>query len=151
MASPPPRSQSTSLGSQLGEQVAHALEVRLGLRQLGLGLLAATLVLADAGCLLEERTALLGPQGEGLVDHALADEEEGVVGDVGVVEQLDQVAQPDALAIEEVLVLARAEEAAGELHLAVVDREQSVLVVDDEADVGHAHGVRRRDGRGSGD
>ncbi len=131
--------QAASLGPQLGEHVADALEVGLRLRQLALGLLAATLVLADAGRLLEQRPTLLGPQREGLVDHALADEEEGVVGDVGVVEQLDQVAQADALTVEQVLVLTRAEQPAGELDLLEVDREQAVLVVDDQADVGHAH------------
>ena len=83
-------------------------------------------MLPDAGRLLEERPALLGPQRERLVDHALADEEEGVVGQVGVVEQVDQVAQADPLAVEEVLVLARAEEPAAELDLAEVDRQQAV-------------------------
>ena len=109
-------------GPQLGEQVADALEVRARLRELGLGLAAAALVLADASRLLEERPALLRPQGERLVDHALADEEEGVVGDVRVVEQVDEVAQPDALAVQEVLVLAGAEEPARQLDLAEVDR-----------------------------
>ena len=50
---------------------------------------------ADAGRLLEQRPALLGPQRERLVDHALADEQERVVGEVAGVEQVDEVAQPD--------------------------------------------------------
>ena len=102
------------------------------------------LVPADAGRLLEERPALLRPQRERLVDHALADEQEGVVGQVGIVEQVDEVAQPDALAVEQVLVLARPEEPPPQLDLAEVDRQQPVLVVDDERHVGHADGPPRR-------
>ena len=44
------------------------------------------------------------------------------------------------LAVEQVLVLARAEQPPAELDLAVVDRQQPVLVVDDERHVGHAGG-----------
>ena len=113
--------EASRLGTQLVEQVADALEVRGRLEQVGLGLAPAALVLADAGRLLEQRAPLLGPQGERLVDHALADEEERVVGDVRVVEQVDEVAQPDPLAVEEVLVLARPVEPARQLHLAEVD------------------------------
>ncbi len=133
--------QASGLGPQLGQQVAHALQVRARLVELCLRTRTAALVLPDASRLLEERAALLGPQREGLVDHALPDEEEGVIGQVGVVEQLDQVTQADALAVQEVLVLARAEEPTAELDLAEIDREQPVAVVDDEADVGHAHGA----------
>jgi hypothetical protein len=64
-----------------------------------------------------------------LVDHALADEQKRVVGQVALVEQVDQVAQPDALAVEHVLVLARAEQPPAELDLAVVDRQQAVRVL----------------------
>ena len=83
------------------------------------------LVAAHAGRFLEQRPTLLGPQCQRLVDHALADEQEGVVGQVTGVEQLDQVAQPDALAIEQVLALARAIQAAADLDLGVVDRQQA--------------------------
>ena len=73
----PPR-----LRPQLGEDVLDAGEVRLGLGQLLLGLAPAALVAPDAGDLLEQRPALLGPQRERLVDHALADEQERVLGEV---------------------------------------------------------------------
>ena len=47
-----------------------------------------------------------GRSGERLVDHALADEEECVVGQVRGVEQIDEIAEPDPLAVEQVVVLA---------------------------------------------
>ena len=87
-------------------------EVRLGLGQLLLGLAPAALVAPHPGDLLEQRPALLGPQRERLVDHALADEQEGVVGEVRGIEQVDEVAQPDPLPVEQVVVLARADTAA---------------------------------------
>ena len=61
--------------------------------QLLLGVTPSALVPPDAGDLVEQRAALLGSQGQRLVDHALADEQEGVVGEVRGVEQVDQVAQ----------------------------------------------------------
>ena len=96
---------------------------------------------SHAGCLLEQRSAFLGAQGERLIDHALADEEEGVVGQVGGIEEIDEVAQAHLLAIEQVLVLARAEEPPAALDESVFDRQQTIVVADDEAHVGHARGV----------
>ena len=81
-----------------------------------------------------------GRKRQRLVDHALADEQERVVGQVRAVEQVDEVAQPDALLVEEVLVLAAAEEPATELEDLEVDRQQPIAVVEDERDVGHALG-----------
>ena len=136
--------QAARLWAQLAEDVAHAGQVRLGLGQPLLGLPAPSLVAPDTGRLLEQRTSLLGAQRERLVDHALADEEEGVVGQVGRVEQVDDVAQPDPLAVEEVLVLAGSEEAPAALDEAVLDRQQPVVVADDQAHVGHPGGVPTR-------
>ena len=132
--------QPAGLRAELGEDVLHAGEVGLGLGELLLGLAAAALVAADAGDLLEQRPALLGPQRERLVDHPLADEQEGVVGEVRRVEQVDEVAQPDPLAVQEVVVLARPVEPPAELQDAVVDRQQPVGVVEDEGHVGHPEG-----------
>ena len=90
--------QPPRLRPELREDVLDPGEVRLGLGQLLLGLAPAALVAADAGDLLEQRPALLGPQRQRLVDHALADEQERVVGEVRGVEQVDEVAQPDRAA-----------------------------------------------------
>ena len=133
--------EAARLRSQLREDVLDPCEVGLGLGELLLGPPAPALVAADPGDLLEQRPALLGPQREGLVHHALADEQERVLGEVRAVEQVHEVAQADALPVEQVVVLAGAVEAAAELHDRVLDREQRVAVVEDEGDVGHALGA----------
>ena len=129
----PPR-----LRSELGDDVLDPGQVRLGFGQLLLRLAAASLVAPDPGDLLEQRPALLGPQGERLVDHALADEQERVVGEMRSVEQVDEIAQADPLAIEEVVVLAGAVQPAAQLEHLVVDRQQAVRVVEQDRDVRHA-------------
>ena len=132
--------QAAGLRSQLGQDVVDPREIALGLGQLLLGLAPATLVAADAGDLLEQRSTFLGSEGQGLVHHALADEQEGIVGEVGRVEQLDQVAQADPLLVEEVVVLTGAVQATAELEDAVLDREQAIGVVEHEGHVRHAQG-----------
>ena len=54
------------------------------------------------------------------------------------VEQVDEVAEPDPLLVQEVVVLAAAVEPPAELQDRVVDRQQAVGVVEDERHVGHA-------------
>ena len=132
--------QPAGLRPELAQDVLDAGQVGLGLGQLLLGPAAAALMAANPGDLLEQRPAFLWPEGQRLVDHALADEQEGVVGEVGRVEQLDQVPQPDPTAIQQVVVLARPIQPPAELQDLVVDRQQAVGVVEDEADVGHAQG-----------
>ena len=126
------------LRPELGEDVVDAGEIRLGLGELLLGPAPAALVPAHAGDLLEQRAALLRPQRERLVDHALADEQERVLREVAGVEQVDEVLEPDALPVEQVVVLAGSVQAPAELHDAVLDRQQAVAVVERQLDVGHA-------------
>jgi hypothetical protein len=132
--------KAARLRAEFREDVVDAGEVRLGLGELLLGLAPSALVAADPRHLLEQWSALLGPQGQRLIDHPLTDEQERVVGEVRGVEQVDQVAQPDALLVQEVLVLATAVQPAAELEHLEVDRQQTVGVVQDERDVGHALG-----------
>ena len=77
----------------------------------------------DARYLFEQRSPLLGSKRQRLVDHSLADEQERVVRQVRTVEQVDEVAQPNPLLVEQVLVLAAAEQAATELKDLEIDRE----------------------------
>jgi hypothetical protein len=132
--------QAPGLRPELGEDVLDAREVGGRLGQLLLGLAPPALVAADPGHLLEQRSTFLGTHRQRLVDHALADEQEGVVGQMGGVQQVDEVAQPDALLVEQVLVLARAEQPPTQLQDLEVDRQQAIPVVDHERDVGHALG-----------
>ena len=81
-----------------------------------------------------------GRRARRLVDHALADEQEGVLGEVRGVEQVDEVLQSDALAIEQVVVLAGAIQPPAELDDAVLDRQEPVAVVERELHVGHPDG-----------
>ncbi len=132
--------QPFRLRSKLAEDVLDPRQVRLRLDQLFLGATPPALVATDPGDLLEQRAALLRPEGQCLVDHPLADEQEGVVGEMGGIQQVDQIAQPDAALVEEVIVLARAVQPAPELEDPEVDREQAIRVVEDERDVGHPLG-----------
>ncbi len=132
------RREPSRLGPELREDVLDPGEVRLGLGQLLLGLSPAALVAPDPGNLLEQRPALLGPEGEGLVDHPLADEQERVVGQMGAIEQVDEVAEPDPLLVQQVVVLAAPVQPAAELQDGEVDRQEAVGVVQDQRDVGHA-------------
>jgi hypothetical protein len=88
---------------------------------------------------LEQRAPLLGPERERLVDHALADEQERVLREVAGIEQVDEVLEPNALAVEQVVVLARSIQSAAELHDAVLHRQQAVAVVECQLHVRHAH------------
>ena len=86
---------------------------------------------------LEERPAFLGSQRQRLVDHALADEQEGVVGQVSGIEQIDEVLESHPLFVEEVVVLARTEESAPQFDGFEVDRKQPVGVAEDQRHVRH--------------
>jgi hypothetical protein len=133
-------SQPACLRSQLGQDVVDAGEIGFRLGQLFLGLATATLVPPDTGHLLEQRPTFLRPERQRLVDHALADEQEGVVGEVRGVKQVDEVAQPDALLVEQVLVVPAAEQPPTELQDLEIDRQQPIRVVQHERHVGHALG-----------
>ena len=90
-----------------------------------------------SGDLFEERSAFLGAQREGLVHHPLPDEQEGVVGKMRRVQQVDQIAQADPALVQEVVVLARPIEPPAELQDLEVDREQAIGIVEDECDIRH--------------
>ena len=130
--------QAARLRPQLRQDVLDPGQVGLGLCELLLGPRLASLVAADAGHFLEERAPLLGPQRQRLVHHALADEEEGVVGQMGRVEQIDEVLEPDPLLVQQVVVLAGAEEPPSQLDRLEVDRQQPVRVAEDQSHVRHA-------------
>jgi hypothetical protein len=115
--------------AELTEDVLDARQVRLRLDQLLLGPPSSPLMTPDAGHLLEQWPALLGAERQGLVDHPLSDEQEGVVGEVGRIEQVDQVAQADPTLVQEVVVLAGAVEAPPEFEDAEIDRQQAIGVV----------------------
>ncbi len=134
------RGQPTELRSELGEDVLDAGEVGRRLVELLLGAPPAALVAADTRHLLEEGSPLFRSQGQGLVDHALADEEEGIVREMGRVKEVDEVLEAHALAIDEVVVLARPKQAPAHLEDRVLHGDEPVRVVEDKGDVSHAQG-----------
>ena len=136
--------QPAHLRAELAGDVTDAGKVGFRLDQASLRLTSSSLVAAYPGGLLEERPPLLRPQREGLVDHALADEQEGVVGEVRAVQQVEQIPQADPLAVQEVLVLARAVEPPRQGDLAVGHRQQAVPVLEGQGDLGHADGPAGR-------
>ncbi len=132
--------QPARLRPQLGEHVFDPGEVGIRFEELLLGLLLVALVAPDTGHFLEQRPPLLGPERQRLVHHALADEQERVVGEVGRVQQIDEILEPDPLLVEQVVVLAGSKEPPAELDRLEVDRQQPVLVAENQRHVGHAEG-----------
>ncbi len=117
--------------------VAGALDLGGDARELQLGAVAAALELAEPGCLLDQRAAVLGLRGEHGVDLPLADDRVHRAAEADVGEQLDEVGAPDRRAVDEVLALAAADEPARDRDLGVVElgAEAAVLVVEDELDL----------------
>ena len=117
--------------------VARPLDLRRDARELQLGAVPAPLELAEAGRLLDERAPILGPRGEDGVDLALRDDRVHRAAEPDVGEQLDEVGAPHRRAVDEVLPLAAAHEAALDRDLAEVEllAEAAVLVVEDELDL----------------
>ena len=100
------------LAADLPQQVLDPQQVALGRLEAALGLLLALAVLEDAGRLLDDRPAILGPGVEHGVDLALADDHVLLAADAGVGQQLLHVEQPARHAVDRVLALARAEQRA---------------------------------------
>ena len=117
----------------------HALEVFARGLQFRLRFLEALAVEADFGRLFDQRAAIFGPQAEHLLDHALPHEGVTVLANLGAHEQLDDVAQADAGAVDEVLVFAVAVGAAGDDHLVEVDGEPLLSIVERYVDFCDTH------------
>src|SRR5690606_19246501 len=128
-------------------QVVEAVEVLAGVADAGLGLLAALLVLGDAGGLFEIHAQVLGPGLDDLADHALLDDRVAARPQAGAEEQVGDVA-PAALAAVEV-VLAGAVAADQTLDRDLVERavlagDGVVGVVEDQLDRRLRHRLARR-------
>ena len=107
----------------------------------------ATLVLGDAGGLLNEGTALLGAALQNGVELALADDGMRILAQSRVVQDVLDVHQAARARVDEVLTLARAVHAAGDGDLVKVDRQHMVRVIEHQRDLGHTHRLARRRAR----
>ena len=94
------------------------LEIQFRVGELQLGELAAGLEARHAGSLLDESPAVQRAGRQELSDAALLDDGVMVRAETGTQEQVLHVAQADALAVEDVLARAVAEQLAGDRDLA---------------------------------
>ncbi len=132
--------ERAELAADLAQEILEPEQVRLGRVETALGLLLALAVLEDAGGLLDDPSALLGASVEYGVDLALADDHVLLTADAGVRQQLLDVEQPAADAVDGVLAVAVSEQDAGECDLVELHRQQARGVVEREADLGAAEG-----------
>ena len=139
--------ERTQLSTDLTEQVLDPQQVGFGRVETAFGLLLALAELEDAGRLLDDRPPLLGPSVQHCVDLALADDHVLLTADAGVGEQFLHVEQPAGDPVHQVLGFARSEQHAGDRHLAELDAEGAVGVVDRDADLGP---TERGPSRGAG-
>ena len=117
--------------------VLRALDLGGDAGQLQLGAVPAPLELPEPGGLLDERPAVGGLRREHGVDLPLADDRVHRPAESDVRQQLDEVGAAHGRAVDEVLTLSAAHEAAHDRDLAVVElvAEAAVLVVEDELDL----------------
>ncbi len=127
----------------LAEHVGDAQQVLLRRLELALGLPASRLVLADARGLFDQDAAFFGAGGNDLRDAPLLDDGVAPGPDPGVPEEVEDVPQTAGDLVDQVLGLAAAVEAPGDLDLAEGGegrRRRAVAVVEGEDHLGHAHG-----------
>src|SRR5690606_23408956 len=128
-------------------QVVEAIQVLAGVADAGLGLLAALLVLGDAGGLLQVDAQVLGPGLDDLADHALLDDRVAARAQAGAEEESGDVATAAAGAVEVVVALAVAADGALDRDLVearVLAADGAVAVVEDQLDRGLADRLARR-------
>ena len=127
--------------TRLALDVEGAIEVVLRALELELRAAAALAVLAEAGGLLDEQPALAGLGRHDRLDAALRDDGVHLLAEPRVREDLEDVDEPAAGAVEAVLALPRAIEAAQDRDLPHRDVDRAVGVVDDDLDLGRRAGL----------
>ena len=107
-----------ALALELVDEIVDAGEVLLRRFELELGLAAARLELGDAGRFLDQLAAIGRLRAEDLADLALLDDGVALHADADVHQDVLHVAQADGVAVDQVLALAGAIEAAADLDVA---------------------------------
>ncbi len=128
-------------GAGLALHVEGAVEVLLGALQLELGPAPALAVLAQAGGLLDEQPAVARLGGDDVLHPALRDDGVHLLAEARVGEDLQHVDEPAARAVEAVLALPRAVQAAGDGDLAQGQVQGAVGVVQDDLHLGLRAGL----------
>ena len=124
--------------AQLAGQVDEPGQVGLHRVKLAQRLLLALAVLEYAGRLLDDRPPGLRARVQDLVELALADDHVHLAAEAAVGQQVLDVEQAAAVAVDRVLALPGAEHQPADRHLGVVDRQRAVAVVDGERHLGPA-------------
>ena len=122
---------------ELGEHVLEPEHVLVEPGQLAFGAFLALAVLGDPCRLLDVGAPVLRAGGQHFLELALPDHGVERTPDPGLRKQLLHVEEPDDLAADPVLALARAEDRAADLDLGHRDRDEPRRVVDHELDLGH--------------
>ena len=138
------RGERAELSLDLLLDVADAHEVLLRVVELLQRLALARLVLRDTGRLLEECAALLRAAVQDVVDAVLPDDAHALVADARVGEQLVNVLDAAARAVEEHFALAAAVQAARDDDFGEIDGQRAVRVVEDKRNLGDAELFARR-------
>ena len=92
----------------------------------------------DTCCLFDDAPTLVGPRGQNRVELSLSDNDVHLAADSGVTQQLLNVEQPHAFAVDLVFARAVSEHPASDGDLGVVDGQQAIRVVDGENHLGPA-------------
>src|SRR5439155_1188052 len=123
-------SPATDSRTDLAKDVVHADELDLGGPQAVQRFFAAELEPSRPGRLFDHRAPIRRTEREYLIDKALADHDERVVGEVRAGEEILKIAQTNARPVHEVFGLAVAEETPADLDLGEVDGQSSRRVVE---------------------
>ena len=139
--------QGLQLPADLSRDHLGARQVLVHRCQLAHAALFAAAVLGDIGRLFDERAALLGAARQDRVQLALANDRVRVFTQARVVQDVLHVHQARRRAVDQVLRLARAIHAPCYAHLAKIDGQRVIGVVQNQRDLGHAHRAARRRAR----
>ena len=133
--------QRLQLQLQLGDLVADAKQVVLGVLQFALRLLLAVAVLGNTGSLLKDFPAVAAFQGEDLVNAALADVGVALLAKTGVHKQLVDVPQTGGLLVDVVFAVAGAVIPAGDHDLVGIISQSTVRIVQGQGCFRESHGA----------
>ncbi len=135
--------ERAELPLHLVHDVPHPHQVLAGRVELALRLVPLLLVPGDARRLLDEDPTLVGLGGEDVVQLVLVHHRVGARVGPRAGEEVEDVAQARQVAVQEVLALARAVEAAAHGHLGPRHAERAV-VREHELDLAEPHGLAGR-------
>ena len=132
--------ERVQLPPHLVHDVAHAHEVLAGGVELALGLVALLLVARDAGGLLDEHAPLVRLGRQDVVELVLVHDRIGARVGARPREEIEDVAQPRRVLVEEIFALAGPVETAAHRHLGPRHREHAV-VAEGQLDLREADGL----------